>query len=53
MELASGIERFLALPSVGGRTTADWKAYKAQTTNPHSDPRLLNQWDRSIDGVRR
>jgi adenylate cyclase len=52
-EANEALKRFLALPPAGPRTIASWKAYKAQTTNEHSDPRLLEYWDRIIEGLRK
>jgi hypothetical protein len=34
-------------------TIAAWKALEAQLTNPHSDPRILDSYDRQIEGLRR
>jgi adenylate cyclase len=52
-EAREALQRYLALPPAGLRTIAAWDAYKAQTTNPHTDPRLLNYWDRKIEGLRK
>ena len=52
-EAREAFQRYLALPPAGLRTIAAWNAYKAQTTNEHSDPRLLEYWDRMIEGIRK
>ena len=52
-EAREALQRFLALPPAGQRTIASWKAYKTQTTNEHSDPRLLEFWDRTFEGLRK
>jgi adenylate cyclase len=52
-EARDALQRFLALPPAGLRTIAAWTVYRAQTTNEHSDPRLLESWDRTIEGLRK
>ena len=52
-EAREALQRYLALPPAGLRTIAAWEAYKAQITNPHTDPRLLDMWDRKIEGLRK
>jgi len=49
-EVGEALHRYLALPLRGARTIAAWRA---QYTNPHSDPRLLEYWDRMLDGLRK
>jgi hypothetical protein len=54
VEAQEALQRYLALPPAGGpRTIAVWKAYKSQLTNPHSDPRYLELWDRLVEGLRK
>ena len=45
------IERYLALFPTGPRTIVEWKAMKAQKTSSDSDTRLLEYWDRLIEGL--
>lgn len=56
-EAQETLRRYLALPpsgqSSGQRTIAAWNAYKAQTTGPQSDPRMIEMWDRMIEGLRK
>jgi adenylate cyclase len=52
-EAQEALQRFLALPPAGLRTIAAWEAYKAQITNPQSDPRYIELWDRMIEGLRK
>ena len=52
-EAGEALQRYLALPPPGARTIAAWKAYRAQYTNPQSDPRYLEMWDRMIEGLRK
>jgi adenylate cyclase len=47
------LQRFLALPPGGLRTIAEWKAFKALHTDPHSDPTALDFMDRRIEGLRK
>ena len=49
------LQRFLALPAdvFGLRTIAAWKTYQAQRTGPHSDPAVLDFFDRRIEGLRK
>jgi adenylate cyclase len=52
-EAHEAIQRYLALFPTGPRTIAAWKALKAQKTNSDSDPRVLEFWDRLIEGLRK
>jgi hypothetical protein len=52
-EAHEALQSYLALPPTGQRTIAAWKAFKAQHTNPHTDPRYLEHWDRQIEGLRK
>jgi adenylate cyclase len=52
-EAREALQRYLALPATGPRTIAAWTAYKAVFTNEHSDPRYLEFWDRTIEGLRK
>jgi adenylate cyclase len=52
-EAREALQRYLALPPAGLRTIAAWTAFSAQSTNEHSDPRLLDYWDRMIEGLRK
>jgi adenylate cyclase len=52
-EARESLQRYLALPPVGPRTIAAWKAFEAQFTNPQTDPRYLDYWDRVIEGLRK
>ena len=52
-EAHEALQRYLALPPSGLRTIAAWKAYRAQVTNEHTDPRYLDYWDRAIEGLRK
>ena len=52
-EAHEALQRYLALPPSGLRTIAGWKAYSAQVTNEHTDPRYLDYWDRAIEGLRK
>ena len=49
------LQRYLALPSSGQLSTITaWKAfYKAKVSNQHSDPRVLESYDRAIEGLRK
>ena len=49
-EAHEALQRYLALPPSGLRTIAAWKAYRAQVTNEHTDPRYLDYWDRANRG---
>ena len=47
------LQRYLALPSsVQPRTIAAMKAYNDHFVNANSDPRLLEAFDRNIEGLR-
>ncbi|HLW93286.1 MAG TPA: hypothetical protein VKS78_18540, partial [Roseiarcus sp.] len=52
-EAHDALQRYLALPVTGPQTIAAWTAYKGVFTNEHSDPRYLEMWDRTIDGLRK
>jgi tetratricopeptide (TPR) repeat protein len=52
-EAHEAIQRYLALFPTGPRTIAAWKAFKAQKTNSDSAPRVLELWDRLIEGLRK
>ncbi len=52
-EAQEALQRFLELPPAGMRTIAAWRAYKAQMTNAHPDPRVLEFWDRTFEGLRK
>ncbi len=52
-EAHEATERYLSLFPTGPRTVAEWKAMKAQKTNSDSDPRVLEYWDRLIEGLRK
>jgi tetratricopeptide (TPR) repeat protein len=52
-ESHEALQRFLALPPTRIRTIATFKAFFAEVSNPHSDPRVLEGWDRTIEGLRK
>ena len=52
-EAHEAIQRYLALFPTGPRTIAAWKAVKAQKTSSDSDPRVLEFWNRLIEGLRK
>jgi TolB-like protein/class 3 adenylate cyclase len=53
-EASEALHRFLALPSsVGLRTIAAWKAYQAHYINARSDPRVLESYERTLEGLRK
>jgi adenylate cyclase len=52
-EAQEALQRYLALPPSGLRTIAEWKAYEAQIINEHSDPRIVELWNRRNDGLRK
>jgi adenylate cyclase len=47
------IQRYLALFPAEPRTIAAWQALRAQRINSNSDPRVLEDWDRQIEGLRK
>jgi adenylate cyclase len=49
------LQRFLALPPDpdGMRTIAAWKAYQDPRVGPHSDPAVVDFFDRRIEGLRK
>ncbi len=52
-EAHEAIQRYLAPFPSGPRTIAAWNAVKARETNSDSDPRVLEFWDRLIEGLRK
>ena len=53
-EAREALQRYLALPSsVQPRTIAAMKAYNDHFVNANSDPRLLESFDRYIEGLRK
>ena len=52
-EAHEALRGFLALPNPGFRTIAAWIAYKARISDPRTDPRRLDYWDRVIEGLRK
>ena len=53
-EAREALQRYLALPSsVQPRTIAAWKAYNDHFVNANSDPRVLEYFDRQIEGLRK
>ncbi|WP_158815300.1 tetratricopeptide repeat protein [Methylocapsa sp. S129] len=52
-EAHEALQRYLALPLTGIATIAAFKAFLAQVANPRSDPRTLEGWERTIDGLRK
>ena len=44
------LQRYLALPDTGLRTIAEWKAFKVQLTNQHSDL-LLEALEREFEAL--
>jgi adenylate cyclase len=52
-EARDALRRYLALPPSGPTTIASWNAYKAQHSSSQTDPRVIENWDRMIDGLRK
>ena len=52
-EAQEALQRYLSLPSAGQKTIAAWNAWGAQNLTPHPDPRLVDFWDRMIEGLRK
>jgi adenylate cyclase len=52
-EAHEALHHYLAIPLTGISTIAAFKAFLARVTNPHSDPRIIEGWDRTIDGLRK
>jgi adenylate cyclase len=52
-EAHEALQRYLALPLTGIATIAGFRTFMARVANPHSDSRLLEGWDRTIEGLRR
>ena len=38
---------------MGPKATAAWKAWIARLSSPHTDPRRLDFWDLTIEGLRK
>ena len=48
------LQRYLALPSSDQpKTIAGWKAYNGHFVNANTDPRLLEAFDRYLEGLRK
>jgi len=52
-EAHEALQHYLVLGPIGPRTIAAHLALKAQFTNPHTDPRVLDHWDRIAEGLRK
>jgi hypothetical protein len=53
-EAREALQRYLALPSsIRPRTIAAWKAFNAHWINSTTDPRILESFDRQIEGLRK
>ena len=52
-EARDALQRYLALPISGPKTIAAWRAFRAQSFNANSDPRVLETIDREIEGLRK
>ncbi len=52
-EAHEALQHYLVLGPIGPRTIAAHLALKAQYTNPHSDPRVLDHWDRITESLRK
>jgi adenylate cyclase len=52
-EAHEALQRYLALPSAGPKSIAALKALQAPFTYAQSDPRILELWDRRIEGLRK
>jgi adenylate cyclase len=50
-EAHEALQRYVALPSAGPKTIAALKALQAPFTSAHADPRILELWDRRIEGL--
>jgi TolB-like protein/DNA-binding winged helix-turn-helix (wHTH) protein/Flp pilus assembly protein TadD len=53
VEAHQALRNYLALVPGGPRTIAAWKAIAPPFTYAHSDPRFLDEWNRSIEGLRK
>ena len=54
VEAREALQRFLALPSSGRlRTIAAWKAYQWRYVNARTDPRVLEGYERTLEGLRK
>ena len=51
-EAREALQRYLSNP-VAGRTLAAWKSRRAQYVDERTDPRYVEYWDRSIEGLRK
>jgi len=47
------LQRYLALPPIGPRTIAAFRALNAHYASAQSDPRILESYDRQIEGLRK
>ena len=47
------LQRYLAVPTVGTRTMARWKAVRPRYVNELTDPRYVEYWDRLTEGLRK
>jgi adenylate cyclase len=52
-EAHEALQQYIALPLIEPKTIAALKALKAQYTNPRTDPRGLEGWDRLTEGLRK
>jgi adenylate cyclase len=53
-EARDALQRFRALPSSGRlRTIAAWKAYQARYVNARTDARVLEAYERTLEGLRK
>ena len=53
-EAHEALQNYLASSPTGPRTIAAWKALAAQCcTNPHTNPRYLETFDRKFEGLRK
>jgi hypothetical protein len=53
-EAREALQHYLALPSTAQlRTIAAWKALQARFTNVNSDPRVLESYERTLEGLRK
>jgi adenylate cyclase len=53
-EARDALQRFLALPSSGRlRTIAAWRTYQARYINASTDPRVLESYERTLEGLRK
>ena len=52
-EAHEALRNYLASVPSGPKTIAAWKAIAPPFTYEHSDPRFLDEWDRTIEGLRK